>query len=237
MFCSKKLLSRREKERIFANPNYRERDAQRTTADSKCTAVTSDWLNSTLNTTLTVSTLMVGVAVALMGGIDIDQLQQLKDWDAEGDNTLSWQLWYNGMLLLSWLGFLFSGTEFGLAMTLVVSLTSLKIHPLDYEGASIWFTENKPVWDMFPYLSALSYISLAFSTMSFVSMRVYPGASGGLAAFFGFSMAAVFFGGVYYTYLHFPGLSVKLLKHRLVDKNAWNEDEIELNTTENNPVR
>ena len=223
-------LSRSQAEKLILK--NKEREAQRTNAEAKTRAVTSDWLNSTLNTNLTVSTLMVGVAISLMSGIDTDQLQQLKDWDAEGDNAISWELWYNGMLLLSWLGFLFSGAEFGLAMTLAVSLTEFQIHPDDYAAARIWFDENKVVWDMFPYLSCFSYFSLALGTMSFVSMRVYPGASGALAAFFGFTMLTVFASGLYYTYLHFPTLRVKMLYHRKSEVKPWNNEGIELSSFE-----
>jgi hypothetical protein len=87
-----------------------------TSKDVRKRTVSLDFLDGYVQSNLTVSTLMVGVALTLMGMVPQADVATASTSDAT--SIINAQTWYHLVTLSSWMGFLASGGVFGWSLIL-----------------------------------------------------------------------------------------------------------------------
>ena len=142
--------------------SLQERDID-SAADVCFRTITVDSLINQVQTSLTVSALIVGVSLTLMtGGLSFDDTRATaarRDWD----NAKGWQ---QASILFAQLTFDFSGVEFLLCIILGFLLDRSAIHPEDYDAAELWQKSFKYLLNLTKILEVCAYYSAGISTFT-----------------------------------------------------------------------
>ena len=126
-----------------------------------------------LQTALTISTLMVGVALTLMSASNFEDADNMNGLYAGEYSEKQMGRWVSTpkahkyqqhSVNSAMFAFSASGMEFFLAMMLLFSLELAELHPDDYDSAEIWRDTFKPLLRLSKILEGVAYWCAAFST-------------------------------------------------------------------------
>ena len=184
--------------------------------------ISLDFLDGWIQSHLTISTLMVGVSLALMGLAGLADAEAMAVYDSQAIiKSISWAYL---VALSSWAGFLTAGAVFGWSLVLAYCLEVHHIHPEDYDSARAWFNSYSIYFKMFPIVLGLSYIALAIGTASVVSLKILPGVPTTLQIIFAFSALVIFLLFVLYALYRKGQVADLLFEMRKQELAAVNEE-------------
>ena len=169
---------------------------------ARCNSLASH--ESLLQTMLTVSSLLIGVSIALLSMLSAENVElTISEWldarpDAQARLEYSFEIIYDAAVACSYLGFLFSGMQFGFSLPLYISLRALDIHPEDFTSATNWEDGHALMLNGVLLLSPCAYLALALSTMASVNLYVRPTVFGEFTSYF----AALFLPFLVYGLIH-----------------------------------
>jgi hypothetical protein len=166
---------------------------------------------SFLQTTFLISSLLVGVSLALLSLLGWEQLERVREkWFAvleaadPADSTYmltgnggSWEspieyyAWlinfmYDSAVTLAYLGVMCSGAQFATALMIYSSLRTLDIHPEDYSSATIFENNFRRLLTMMDVVGALSFLAIAVGTASCTNLYFQPTLFGLIGARIGY---------------------------------------------------
>lgn len=178
-------------------------------------ANTVEGLNTFLQTTFLVSSLLVGVSLTLLTLLSWEQLERVQErWAKEvtllvipntvGDSPaekaeyVRWlnDFMYDSAVFLAYTGVICSGAQFAVAMMVYFSLTTHDIHPEDYTSATKFEHAFKPLLNAMHVLGLLSFTSISLGAGSCINLYFQPTVYGQVTARVGYILppALVVFG-------------------------------------------
>lgn len=134
-------MFRRSIRRFKTRPITQERDAD-SSSDVCVRAVTSDRIEANIQTSLTISTLILGIAVSLLLAANTDDVVFFREQG--GGTTNGKELFYRATVF-SFLAWMSAGVDFFISTILWIFLSMAELHPEDYDSAEDWQRKFKPV--------------------------------------------------------------------------------------------